>query len=362
MSSEAEITEFGAVICTVLANSTECRSCQAILGKQVGMHTYWYYTLTPFQPLSVQRIVSEAESIAGVVAGKDFNIIKFAQTGDSVSLLHYPGFLDDPFPALSWSWVVDLTTKAMKHRSYVESLNPPILHRKELFLPSDHPRIPEYRALTESAEQLNLFENSRTIGFRLAWDALLEARGYFLDGHQLLPIGNETNGGDEQQNVTAESAQTVLRYRTALTRYNLSAPMQALARFGFLDGQRSIFDYGCGKGDDIRNLLANQLDVSGWYPHFAPDEPKKMAHIVNLGFVINVIEDIDERADALTGAFTLAKELLVVSAMLYNQNSFKGQQYQDGVLTARDTFQKYYTQGELKAFIDETLLLDTAVF
>ena len=331
---------------------------QAIVGKQVGIHTYWHYSLTAAQPPVVQHLVAKAEQIAGLVAGQDFNIIKFAQTENSVSLLHYPGFFDDPFPALSRSWGVDLVTKTVKRRSYAESLNPPILHRKELFLPQDHPRIPEYRTLTESAEQLSLFENSRTIGFRHAWNALIEARGYFLDGHQFLPIGNAANDEGGQHDIVADAEQTVMRHRTALTRYNLSAPMQALARFGFLDGQKSIFDYGCGKGDDVRNLLANQLDAAGWDPHFAPDQPKKTARIVNLGFVINVIENIEERADALAGAFALAEELLVVSAMLYNQNSFKGQQYQDGVLTARNTFQKYYTQGELKSFLDEILSAD----
>ena len=67
--------------------------------------------------------------------------------------------------------------------------------------------------------------------------------------------------------------------------------MQALQRHGYLDGTRTIFDYGCGKGDDIRILRHNGLDASGWDPHFTPDIPKEPADIVNLGFVINVIED-----------------------------------------------------------------------
>lgn len=43
----------------------------------------------------------------------------------------------------------------------------------------------------------------------------------------------------------------------------------------------------------------------------------------------------------------------------YNQNAFKGQFYNDGVLTSRNTFQKYYTQAELKHFIDQTLEVDS---
>ena len=36
------------------------------------------------------------------------------------------------------------------------------------------------------------------------------------------------------------------------------------------------------------------LDAVGWDPHFAPDTPKEPTDVVNLGFVINVIEDSDE--------------------------------------------------------------------
>lgn len=82
---------------------------------------------------------------------------------------------------------------------------------------------------------------------------------------------------------------------------------------------------------------------------------KRTAHLVNLGFVINVIENLDERIEALRGAFALAEEMLVVSAMLTNQDVVRGTAYGDGVLTSRNTFQKYYSQGELRQFIAEVL-------
>ena len=44
--------------------------------------------------------------------------------------------------------------------------------------------------------------------------------------------------------------------------------------------------------------------------------------IVNLGFVINVIEDREERADALLKAYALSKKLLVVSAMIASEPTF----------------------------------------
>ena len=71
--------------------------------------------------------------------------------------------------------------------------------------------------------------------------------------------------------------------------------MQALARYGLINPSIEVMDYGCGRGDDVRGLTANGIEAYGWDPHNAPDGPKREADIVNLGFVINVIEDFDER-------------------------------------------------------------------
>ena len=77
---------------------------------------------------------------------------------------------------------------------------------------------------------------------------------------------------------------------------------------------------------------------------------------MNLGYVINVIEDRSERDHVLHDAFKHAKRLLTVSAMLAGDATV-GQftPYQDGVLTKRNTFQKYYTQSELRSYIETTL-------
>ncbi|WP_462331252.1 DNA phosphorothioation-associated putative methyltransferase, partial [Thiohalocapsa halophila] len=155
--------------------------------------------------------------------------------------------------------------------------------------------------------------------------------------------------------LTEPDGWSAARHRTALSRYGFSAPLQSLARNGLLDGSLSLFDYGCGRGDDLRGLSENGIDARGWDPYFVPDEPVVAADIVNLGFVINVIEDFDERLEALTRAWSLARTLLVVSVMLANQNDPRGQRFRDGVMTRRGTFQKYYTQAEIKAFLEEVL-------
>ena len=328
-----------------------------MLGKKVLNNVYWHCSLTESQKSEVQQTVKAAEALANLQPNQDYNVVKYDGKSNVLSLLWYPNFFEDPFPALEKSYRIDLTAQRVEKRSYQASFNPPILHRKELLVGKDAPNIEQFRQLTETAEQLGLFENPIQIGFKQAWETLIAEKGFQLIDYQFVPIGND----DATDNVSLESSESasISRHLTALSRSNLSAPMQCLARHGFLDGSLSVFDYGCGKGDDIRNLSANDITVSGWDPHYAPDQPKQAADIVNLGFVINVIENYQERLEALIGAFDLANQVLLVSAMLFNQNAFKGQAFNDGVITQRNTFQKYFTQSELKDFISDTLETDT---
>jgi DNA phosphorothioation-associated putative methyltransferase len=321
------------------------------IGKQIGRNTYLHACSLHLLDTSLLNTIRSAESIAAVCVGEECNVVKLGEDGSTVSLLDYPGFFEEGFPVLRRYWTVDLKRSTARFRTYEQSLNPPILHRKELLLPEDHPDRLTFTALTSAAEQLGLFDDPCRIGFRQAWNALLAERGYRVAGQVLIPIGNDES--DTAEPVSGFVG--VARHLTALTRYGFSVPVQSLARFGFLDGSKALFDYGCGRGDDVRGLKENGIDACGWDPYYAPEEPKRNAPLVNLGFVINVIENIDERIDALLEAWRLTDELLVVSAMLASPESVHGTPYSDGILTTRNTFQKYYTQGELRAFIAEVL-------
>ena len=149
---------------------------------------------------------------------------------------------------------------------------------------------------------------------------------------------------------------SIARARTAILRTELSSPVQQLLKFGFLDGQLSLFDYGCGRGDDLRILERMNIRASGWDPVFRPRGCRKAADVVNLGFVLNVIEDASERDETLKAAFSLAKKVLVVSVMLgYQRKRSRFTPYQDGVRTRRDTFQKYYAQDEFLTYVESTV-------
>lgn len=154
----------------------------------------------------------------------------------------------------------------------------------------------------------------------------------------------------------SEEAAEIRREKTAIFRDRLSTPMQMLLKHQYLDGEHSIFDYGCGRGDDLRALESQGISATGWDPHYARDNPKSVADIVNLGFVVNVIEHANERAEALQSAFKLAKRLLVVTVMLDSQAQYKTvQRHADGIVTSTKTFQKYYSQTEIRQYVEHQL-------
>lgn len=152
------------------------------------------------------------------------------------------------------------------------------------------------------------------------------------------------------------AAHPIQRHRTAMVRHDLSQPMALLMRHGLIKQGTRVFDYGCGQGDDLRILAASGFDASGWDPHFRPDAPRIAAPVVNLGFVLNVIEDPAERRDALVKAWALSEQVLAVATMIAGQVPTGGlRPHGDGYLTSRGTFQKYYQHAELKTFIAQSI-------
>lgn len=69
-----------------------------------------------------------------------------------------------------------------------------------------------------------------------------------------------------------------------------------------------FFGYGCGRGDDLRHLSMLGYDASGWDPVHQPDNARRQAPVVNIGYVVNVIEDFTERQETLRRAWALAGE------------------------------------------------------
>ena len=325
----------------------------AQLGKRIlddlYVHTDYLYRI--LEDPSYRPLV---QSALAAITKEDLvlcNVAKINLHQNRLSFLQYLNFEQDPFPTLNGSWVFDPSKQEFSIRSYSTSLNPPILHRKELLVGHDHPLREQWQRITNSAEALGLFSSGRPIGFRLNWLRLIADKGFRIVDDQLLPLGNEVELFDigEFQESTG-----IHRHLTALSRSSLSAPMQLMISNGLITQSNEVFDYGCGRGDDIRGLTEIGLKCQGWDPHFAIENPIVHAEIVNLGFVVNVIEDPAERVEAIQRAFGLAKTALVVSVMLYSKDR-PGKPYLDGFLTSRNTFQKYFSQEEFKDYLEDIL-------
>ena len=212
----------------------------------------------------------------------------------------------------------------------------------------EHPSVPDFVEITSEGEAIGLYKNSKSIGLKKSWQDLIENKGYTL-----------VNGRLQKQQ--KDKTETIERHKTAIDRNSLSAPMQSLFRHNYLQGKLSVFDYGCGKGDDLNILADHNVSATGWDPIYYPENEIKKSDIVNLGFVINVIENQKERRETLLKAYQVSKKLLVVSVMLGGESiTSKFEKYGDGVITSRKTFQKYYSQNEFREYLqyalDETAL------
>jgi DNA phosphorothioation-associated putative methyltransferase len=156
------------------------------------------------------------------------------------------------------------------------------------------------------------------------------------------------------------SSTKIDRAKTALSRNNFSRPVQHLLEMGLLTKKQTFFDYGCGRGDDIAGLLDLGFRASGWDPAYRGDSERINSDVVNIGFVLNVIESPAERADALKAAWNLTRGVLMVTVISVWERPKDGlSEFADGHVTQRGTFQKYYEPGELKEYVDAILEVDS---
>jgi len=161
--------------------------------------------------------------------------------------------------------------------------------------------------------------------------------------------------------VLSENVQTrkIERHRTAIVRRGLSRPVRLALEARLFEEDATFFDYGCGHGVDVRVIGERGYASSGWDPYYFPENETRPADIVNLGYVINVIECQQERREALLQAWSLARKVLIVAARVLPVERGKDDlPYGDGLITSRNTFQKYYEQQELKHYIDSVLGTD----
>ncbi|MBW4490417.1 MAG: DNA phosphorothioation-associated putative methyltransferase [Trichocoleus desertorum ATA4-8-CV12] len=303
--------------------------------------------LQALDPL-LQAYESEARQIAS--SPKGITVVKFSTAKPTVSYLFYPEFDTDPHPALQSSIQVNLQTREVKHRDYGDADNPFILHRKETFVTINYPYYQQFAALTRQEEALGLLDNPRAIGTRLVWEERLAQFKVAFQGHTLV----------HRSLLNAQAAQVKIdRHKAAISRNDLSKPVRLALEAGLLKQSMTFFDYGCGQGGDVERVTKLGYECSGWDPHYRPDVAQVAADVINLGYVINVIESQAERREALVQAWDLTQQVLIVAAQVLIAQGNSQIAYGDGIITSRNTFQKYYDQDELKIYIDQVLGVDS---
>jgi DNA phosphorothioation-associated putative methyltransferase len=112
-----------------------------------------------------------------------------------LSYLVHPEFASDPHPVLLRRGKLNLRTRQIECCDYAQSVNPPVLHRKETFLHPEHELRERFARLTCQEEKHGLLLDPSGIGTREGWARRLAERGLALKGHRLVKSG-PGNGGD----------------------------------------------------------------------------------------------------------------------------------------------------------------------
>ena len=148
-------------------------------GKRVAQDRYLH-----LEHPSAKRILESLGS--NLVYPKDANVVRIGARASvpTISLSHYAAFFDAPFPELQWSYHLNPVSGGSTLRK--EGANPAVLHRKELLLWPEHPRIREYEALTEELTKNRLLPTRSFIGRKHHWTRYLAEKGFSISDGRLV--------------------------------------------------------------------------------------------------------------------------------------------------------------------------------
>ena len=160
------------------------RACRdAGVGKLLPDALYVHYTAVEQLPPVLLVYEGCGRQLAGAVEG--LTLVKFFRRRARVSYLAYDGFDRVAHPILQSAVVADLKRLDLHFHDYTRSSNPPVLHRKKLFVADDYPARQRFVRLTAREERLGLLRDSRTIGTRNGWLAVLSSSGVSIHGHRI---------------------------------------------------------------------------------------------------------------------------------------------------------------------------------
>jgi DNA phosphorothioation-associated putative methyltransferase len=148
------------------------------MGKRIGYELYFHRSYLDVEAggdLQFIKMISEIGK-QFAIPDAEWNIIKIHKKKAKISFLKYPEFDKDAYPILTKSYSIDLEANKCKVIDYAKSTNPPILHRKELFVPESYPLFAKFKEATVTAEKLGYYSgDSRKIGYRNQWMQFLKS-------------------------------------------------------------------------------------------------------------------------------------------------------------------------------------------
>ena len=160
------------------------RACLAAsVGKLLPDALYVHHTALEHLPPLLRVYEGCGRQLAGAVEG--LTLVKLFRRRARVSYLAYEDFDRVAHPALRSAVVADLKRLDLQFRDYTSSTNPPVLHRKELFVADDYPARQRFARLSAREDRLGLLDAASTIGTRNGWLAVLSNAGLSIHGHRI---------------------------------------------------------------------------------------------------------------------------------------------------------------------------------
>jgi len=147
------------------------------IGKKLPTAIYIHSSNLPALPIQLSSLIIDTCD-KFKISDKHWNVIKLYLRDFKIVYLNYPHFEDNSYPSLHTSQIIDLQNNTSRVSDYSKSDNPPILHRKETFVPKDYPLRKQFEDITNEGVAIGLYENTKRIGFKQNWERLIKSKGY----------------------------------------------------------------------------------------------------------------------------------------------------------------------------------------
>ena len=153
----------------------------------------------------------------------------------------------------------------------------------------------------------------------------------------------------------------IQRHKTAISRKKESLPAYYLMEcYKVYDWSKSLLDWGCGKGKDLEYYQQFLSKVMGYDPYWQPELPNEMFDIVTCSYVLNVIEDPDERFEVVKQMSSYLKKggTILLSTRACSEikkaaTKSNWDDFNDGFRTSKGTFQVGLSTNDLQSYLQE---------